>query len=442
MYESDPPPRRSGAMRFALPGLLGLGVLAGAAWIAHRHVQDTQPEARPKVTPATAVAVLPADVAQPRGGESANRPAAPSGDAGVAPAPVRAATAPADTVLRKAEHASQDAPASPPVPGATDRAAPARAANTTAGHDAREAEDAASEKPSFDIVRVAPDGSTVVAGRAAPNAEVALLDNDREIARTRADESGQFVMIPDRRLPAGGQQLALRAESPGRPAVEGDAPAVLVVPPRSSGPRPSAEGGHSGAAVTPSGPIAALTPPDAPPRLLTVPSPPAGTPPGQVSLRVVDYDTQGAIRFAGTARPGTTVRLYVDDKPVGDAPVDDKGRWGLAPSAGVASGEHRLRADEVGPKGQVLSRVELPFQRAALAPEDIGEGRVVVQPRQSLWRIARAVYGHGIRYTVIYEANRDQIRDPDLIYPGQVFTLPKPGTPQSAAADGKSRQGE
>ena len=52
--------------------------------------------------------------------------------------------------------------------------------------------------------------------------------------------------------------------------------------------------------------------------------------------------------------------------------------------------------------------------------------RVIIQPGDNLWTIARNIYGKGIRYTVIYEANRDQIRDPDLIYPGQIFTTPKP----------------
>ena len=39
--------------------------------------------------------------------------------------------------------------------------------------------------------------------------------------------------------------------------------------------------------------------------------------------------------------------------------------------------------------------------------------------------IARAHYGEGFRYTTIFEANKEQIRDPNLIYPGQTFTLPK-----------------
>ena len=49
----------------------------------------------------------------------------------------------------------------------------------------------------------------------------------------------------------------------------------------------------------------------------------------------------------------------------------------------------------------------------------------------NLWRISRRVYGRGVRYTVIYSANQDQIRSPRLIYPGQVFVLP-PDTPAEA----------
>jgi nucleoid-associated protein YgaU len=42
----------------------------------------------------------------------------------------------------------------------------------------------------------------------------------------------------------------------------------------------------------------------------------------------------------------------------------------------------------------------------------------------SLWRISRLAYGAGTRYAVLYRANREQIRNPNLIYPGQVFVLP------------------
>ncbi|MBN14146.1 MAG: hypothetical protein CMJ15_02850 [Pelagibacterium sp.] len=51
-------------------------------------------------------------------------------------------------------------------------------------------------------------------------------------------------------------------------------------------------------------------------------------------------------------------------------------------------------------------------------------GLAIIRQGDNLWTIARRVYGEGIRYTQIFEANTDQIRNPDLIYPGQVFDLP------------------
>jgi nucleoid-associated protein YgaU len=72
----------------------------------------------------------------------------------------------------------------------------------------------------------------------------------------------------------------------------------------------------------------------------------------------------------------------------------------------------------------VLARVEFPFERAKPI-SDLKEGTfIIVQPGNSLWRLARRNYGSGFSYTVIYEANQEQIADPNLIHPGQVFALP------------------
>ena len=65
----------------------------------------------------------------------------------------------------------------------------------------------------------------------------------------------------------------------------------------------------------------------------------------------------------------------------------------------------------------------------ALAPNSsdvvIGEIQTATVVRgDSLWRISRKTLGHGIRYTQIYEANAKQIRNPRLIYIGQVLVMP------------------
>ena len=52
------------------------------------------------------------------------------------------------------------------------------------------------------------------------------------------------------------------------------------------------------------------------------------------------------------------------------------------------------------------------------------DGSVIIRRGDSLWRISKRVYGRGMRYSHIYLANQQQIRDPDLIMPGQVFRVP------------------
>jgi nucleoid-associated protein YgaU len=93
--------------------------------------------------------------------------------------------------------------------------------------------------------------------------------------------------------------------------------------------------------------------------------------------------------------------------------------------ADVDAGIYRLRVDEITAEGKVTSRVETPFQREEIEiAADAPPTAVTVQPGSTLWAIAKDRFGEGIEYVRVYEANRELIRDPDLIYPGQVFSLP------------------
>ena len=57
----------------------------------------------------------------------------------------------------------------------------------------------------------------------------------------------------------------------------------------------------------------------------------------------------------------------------------------------------------------------------------------IVSRGDNLWRISQRIYGRGHRYTVIFGANQSQIRNPHLIYPGQVFVLPGEGASATRA---------
>lgn len=285
-------------------------------------------------------------------------------------------------------------------------------------------------KPSFDIVRVDAEGVAVIAGRAAPGADVTIRDDGQELGRIKADLAGQWVFLPAIPLTVGSRELTLSERTREGSELRADASVLLVVPER-----------HPDQATNPVPPLAVLTPEtpsaQAPLRLLQ-PPPPVGIGTGaNLGLDAVQYDDQGAISFAGSAPPEGSVRVYVDNRRIGDTRADSTGRWSLVPTAPIAAGKHRVRVDQLNANGRVTARVELPFAREAASESTVAQGRVVVQPGETLWRLARHSYGSGMRYTLIYQANRDQIRDPRLIYPGQTFAVPEaPGANAPAAKSG------
>lgn len=164
----------------------------------------------------------------------------------------------------------------------------------------------------------------------------------------------------------------------------------------------------------------------------------ADTPPevmSSVALDTITYNPAGSVVLAGRAALDGFVRLYVDNRPLGTLPVDEQGNW-RTDLPQVDTGVYTLRIDEIDAGGEVVSRIETPFQRedpdtvaAAMADETSDPEFTIatrtVQPGNTLWAIARDRYGEGILYVQVFEANRDSIRNPDLIYPGQVFVLPE-----------------
>jgi hypothetical protein len=266
------------------------------------------------------------------------------------------------------------------------------------------------EPPSFGVIRIDPQGHAVLAGEAEPGADVTVRDGATVLGHAKADRSGDWVLLPDKPLPSGPRELSVTERTSDNATVDGTGSVAMVVP---EPPTPTAPAAP---------PLAVLDQPGAAPKLLLGPP---GAASGKLALSTVDYDDSGAPRFAGTAPPGAAVRVYVDDHAAGDAVADADGRWTLTPEAAIAPGQHRLRLDQLGAGGHVAARIALPFLREQLTAAQLADHRVLVQPGESLWRIARNTYGAGIRYTVIYQANQAQIRDPARIYPGQALNLPQ-----------------
>ncbi|ESY67961.1 hypothetical protein X743_26515 [Mesorhizobium sp. LNHC252B00] len=208
----------------------------------------------------------------------------------------------------------------------------------------------------------------------------------------------------------------------------------------------------------------------------------------KIVVEAVEIDGN-KIFVAGLSDPGRKVRAYANDILLGDAQTSPNGHFLVEATRDIPVGSYTIHVDGLDADGvKVVARAAVPFERepgesiAAVAPAELkpaepaaaeapaapaaeaaapaapaseapavvvaatpptdvpetvapklehADGAVIIHRHDTLWRISRRVYGHGMRYSTIYLANQDQISDPDRIWPGQVFKVPE-----------KSKEGE
>ena len=295
------------------------------------------------------------------------------------------------------------------------------------------------KKPSFDLVRVDPEGNVVIAGRSEPGARIEILDGNTVIGIVDSDDRGEWVFVPESRLTPGARILILRDITKADILRESDNAVVLVVP----------EPGQNIAGLPEKAdglPLAMVMPREeakseasrifqAPKRKKHVNIDKVGSRKEKVepakesgqqrlALNTIDYDDSGIIILSGVSNPNSIINVYLDNTLAGSVTASPDGSWTIELKNTFESRQYIIRVDQVNLSAKVLERIELPFVKAPVIEATKERATVIIQPGNSLWRIAAKVYGSGFRYTEIYEANIDQIRDPNLIYPGQVFKIP------------------
>ncbi len=328
--------------------------------------------------------------------------------------------------------------------------------------------------PAFDTVNVLPSGDAVIAGHAKPGSEVVIKFAGAEVGKVVASGDGSFAFVPDKPLPAGAGALTLESTVDGKLMVSQDQIAIVV-----DAKRPALV-----AKVEPEAPTKVVQMPvsgEVPKeiQLSTVDYDAAGnivfqgrvTPGGTVRFYIDNQiagdakaDDAGNWLFKGSnpITPGTHA-LRADEidatgKVLSRAELpflrEDAGKVVAAAqaaeqTANAASGEAQTAAPVAGqtaaqPQEQTQVAAQQPAAAAAdqeaaappLEPAAAAEivvaaataerpSRIIIQPGNNLWRISREVYGKGKMFTVIWEANRDQIKNPNRIYPGQILTAPK-----------------
>lgn len=257
-------------------------------------------------------------------------------------------------------------------------------------------------KASFDIVRVEEDGSMVAAGKGMAGAVVSLMDGESVLTEFTVNENGEWVYIPSEPLVAGTHEIWLRDDSMNAR----DESEVVVV----DVPEPENAGDA----------LAVMMSPDA--EEVSVLQAPAPQVQIDIDIRSVNY-INGAFIVQGTVRESGRINLYADNLFLGNVWAE-AGEWSLRiPRKLEAGRKYLIRADKVDFKGKVTARVEVPFE-IEKGIEEAKRRRIRVVKGDCLWKIAKHLYGSGFAYVTIYQANKNQIKNPDLIYPNQVFVLP------------------
>ena len=273
--------------------------------------------------------------------------------------------------------------------------------------------------PAFDLVRIDRSGSVVAAGTGPADSEVGILADGELLAWVTTDSQGTWATAFDATLAPGTHEMQLVASLADGSKRESAGSVIVTVPKRS---------GQGVLVFKPSdsqGPTLVLQ----------------GSKGGSLSIQTLDYAEDGSMTIGGIGPARSRLLVYLDGSFSGESEVDGDGRWRfLLPAVSDASGK-ALRVDHVDVEGEVLERAEVHVesrQSVAVAFADstthkkadsigeawVDEATTLVQEGNSLWRIARREYGDGTLYTVIFAANQQNIRSPDLIYPGQELILP------------------
>jgi hypothetical protein len=252
--------------------------------------------------------------------------------------------------------------------------------------------------PEFDIVRIEKDGGIVIAGRWLANNTISVMVNGRIIATQETNPYGEFVYAPQHKWDAGNYTIVLVG---GEPEVKSSEKVFVYI--SENGPENS---------------VSLLMTKDG----STLLQMPTVLNDNDLTVSKIDYLSSGRIVVTGDGMPRLRVSLSLNDEYIGFARVSDHKHFGLGADVGeLKTGqEYSLTIRMHDGDGRTVSSVTQKFTMPEMTGDD--DTYYTVRRGDCLWIIARNFMRRGILFSII--ADRNNIKNPDLIYPNQLLQVP------------------
>ena len=273
---------------------------------------------------------------------------------------------------------------------------------------------------SLEIARVKPDGASVLAGSAPPGAVISVFEDKIMLGKTTADANGEWIVVLEKRLGVGQHLISVAAELDGGSSIMAETSiAIEIYADQSTKPL---------VALLPENktkmPILLQSPDDQIEK--TTADAATTSTVAQIGPRSLVWQDENNLSIGGQSRGGVRVTVSANGTIFGDALVLADGSWQVTGQVDNIRSTHRFEFVLVDNAGQAVATYLLSMRARDLQKGLDGSQLVVVNKGDALWRIAYRSFGKGVRYIDIVRKNMGDIDNPDLIYPNQIFALPKP----------------
>ena len=277
--------------------------------------------------------------------------------------------------------------------------------------------------PEIDIFKVSPDGSFVIAGKGQPNSNINILNKGDLIENSIVDSDGNWVVVSKENLKTGdnlisidqinNNGLVLRHKQLFITKIDKqkkDQPLVISVPNKN---------GKN---------ISIIQQPTEKQKIYKVENDlgiqkKIKSNKKTFNVKTIFFNENGFVSIQGEVNFGQKIELYINKKIMETIKIENS-KWQYNSDTKFDYGLHDLLVVLKSDKDETLDKITLPFMRVEMPYNDVPENFILIKPGDMLWTIAYRLYGDPFKYIEIFEENKDQITNPDLIFPGQLFSVP------------------